>query len=135
MQRQRRIVSANAGELNLTAMIDVAFQLLSFFILTSKPIDIIANLDVSRPQLPPEVTNCPKKPLNISVKPEGKYMLNDRSVTLSGLDTVLCEIGKSGSDYTVVLACSQESTHEEMVAVLDLCAKAKLTNLSILSVD
>ena len=49
MARKRRRNSFNAGELNLTAMIDVAFQLLSFFLVTAHPVDVLTNLDVFRP--------------------------------------------------------------------------------------
>ena len=49
MARKRRRQHLVAGELNLTAMIDVAFQLLSFFIITVHPVDVLTNLNVFRP--------------------------------------------------------------------------------------
>jgi len=51
MARKRRMNQFQAGELNLTAMIDVAFQLLAFFILTAHPVDVMANLAVARPMV------------------------------------------------------------------------------------
>jgi biopolymer transport protein ExbD len=138
MQRQRRIASFTAGELNLTAMIDVAFQLLSFFILTSKPVDVLADLDVSRPSpiVSDKIKNEPQKnPLTITVNPDGKYMLNERRISLANLDEFLCGIGEIGKDYTILLSCKPESSHADMVAVLDICAKAGLNKLSVLSVN
>ena len=41
MARKRWKSDARPGELNLTAMIDVAFQLLSFFLITVHPVDVL----------------------------------------------------------------------------------------------
>ena len=49
MARNRRISGNVAGELNLVAMIDVAFQLLSFFLITVAPVDALTHLPVARP--------------------------------------------------------------------------------------
>ncbi len=137
MARKPRRSHHVAGELNLTAMIDVAFQLLSFFIMTSKPVDILANLDVSRPA--PDARATANKPLTnvmrITVLPGGKFTLNDRLISPENLDMILCQVGEQNKDQTVLIGCTPDSTHADMVKVLDLCLKAGLGNLSVLSVN
>ena len=49
MARARKRPDSPAAELEMTPMIDVVFQLLIYFIVTIKPIDVVTNLDVFRP--------------------------------------------------------------------------------------
>ena len=49
MARKRKGMDAPEGELEMTPMIDVVFQLLIYFIVTIKPVDVVTNLDVFRP--------------------------------------------------------------------------------------
>jgi len=134
MARKPRRSSMNAGELNLTAMIDIAFQLLSFFVVTLKPVDVIANLDVSRPE--PNAKSAQNKNVNIlSIKiyPNGVYTLNDRVINKESLDLNLCQIGEMDKNTTVVIVCTADSTHGKLCEVLDLCTKAGLGNISLMS--
>ena len=61
MARKRRTGRNGAGELNLVAMIDVAFQLLSFFLITVVPHDVMTNIMVTRPS-PPIPPTEPRPP-------------------------------------------------------------------------
>ena len=49
MARARKRPEGAQAELEMTPMIDVVFQLLIYFIVTTKPVDVITNLDVFRP--------------------------------------------------------------------------------------
>ncbi len=135
MARKSRRSSIQAGELNLTAMIDVAFQLLSFFVVTLKPVDVIANLDVSRPE--PSQGAAQKKQestiLSIKIFPNGIYTLNDRVINKENLDLSLKQIGEMDKGTTVVIVCTPDSTHAKLCEVLDLCTKAELGNISLMS--
>ena len=127
----------NAGELNLTAMIDVAFQLLSFFIMTMKPTDVLAQLDVSRPA-PDKRAIQQSKPINvlwITILADGSFILNDRPVKKEDLELQLTQLGDLDRTQTVIVACTPKSSHGKMVEVLDLCSKAGLESLSVVSID
>ncbi len=137
MARKKRRSSINAGELNLTAMIDVAFQLLSFFILTMKPTDVLAQLNISRPA-PDKHSTQQSKPVNlvwIKILADGSFILNDRPVKKETLDLQLTQIGALDKTQTVIVACTPKSSHGKMVEVLDLCSKAGLESLSVVSID
>jgi len=122
-----------AGELNLTAMIDVAFQLLNFFVITSHPMSVTTNLDVFRPS--EDKTANPTKPptvLRIMVL-NGAFTLNDQQVTMSMLRDKLDFITKGDKTQSVLILCASDSRHGALVEVLDLCNRLQLKNLSVIS--
>lgn len=134
MARKSRKSAHTAGELNLTAMIDVAFQLLSFFVITLKPVDVLANLDVSRPE-PGQKGGASKSANVISIKiyPNGVYTFNDSVIARDVLHQRLKQIGDSDKNATIVVVCMADSKHGKLCEVLDLCADAGLGNISLLS--
>jgi biopolymer transport protein ExbD len=139
MARKRRKADNHPGELNLTAMIDVAFQLLSFFLLAIKPVDVFANLDAFRPS--PEKTNVsiPSSPMiKIMVLPQnpgesGTYVVNDVALTTAQTEAKLKRYAETDTTQTILIMCAKRSTHKQLVDLLDKCAKYKLTNLSVVS--
>jgi len=134
MARKRKRSEIQAGELNLTAMIDVAFQLLAFFIITVKPADVMASLNVYRPSPVERNATPPPQPpmIRIQVLPEG-YILNDRAVTYSEMQEFLRRLAKIDKTQTVLIMCANAAPHEKLVEVLDTCAKVELSNLSVVS--
>ena len=136
MARKRKKSEINAGELNLTAMIDVAFQLLSFFIITVHPVDVLAHLDVFRPSAQGAATqsSTPPKMIKVMVLPDG-FSINDRLVDLSDLDRLLTKLAGLDKTQTILIMCAAESPHGNLIEVLDLCAKAGLVNLSVISAN
>lgn len=133
MARKRRRSHTVAGELNLTAMIDVAFQLLSFFIITTHPVDVVTNLDVFRPS--PEKQSqeqSPAKIIRVTVFPDG-FTINDRGVDSKQLTTLLGRLAELDTTQTVLIQCLNASPHGKLIELLDICSKLKLTNLSVVS--
>ena len=134
MARKRRKNDAKAGELNLTAMIDVAFQLLSFFIITIHPVDVLTNLDVFRPS--PEKSQkkdtSPPPVLRITVAYEG-YLVNDVPVEFASMEAFIYKMAAADKTQTVLIQCDQRAEHRKLVAALDMCSKAGLVNLSVVS--
>jgi len=134
-KRQRRIAEAPA-ELNMTAMIDVVFQLLIFFLVTQKPQDTLANLDVFRPspEKKQEQLQTPPKMIRVQIYPDG-FTINDRPVGAEELDSLLRKLAGIDTKQTIMIMCSGQSKHEDLVRVLDLCAKSGLVNLSVVSTN
>ena len=139
MARKRYRADNHPGELNLTAMIDVAFQLLSFFLLAIKPVDVYANLDAFRPS--PEKTNVstPSSPMiTIMVLPmnpgeSGVYVMNDTPMTTPQVEAKLKRYADTDPTQTILIMCAKRSTHKQLIELLDRCAKYKMTNLSVVS--
>ena len=132
MGRKRRRSSFQAGELNLTAMIDVAFQLLSFFIITAHPVDVLTNLDVFRPQQDNQASTPNVNVIRVTVFPDG-FTINERSVDSRQLAVLLGKLADLDKTQTVVIQCLNESPHGKLIELLDLCSKLGLVNLSVIS--
>lgn len=136
MARKKRALEWHAGELNLTAMIDVAFQLLNFFVITTHPVDVFANLDVFRPQAEKEINKKPEEDpppmLEVMVYKDG-FAMQKRPLGLPELDRKLAKIAGNEKGSMIIIKCTGDSTHAGLVSVLDLCAKNELTKISIFS--
>ena len=114
-------------------MIDVAFQLLNFFIITVTPVDVLTNLEVLRPR--PEVQKQQDQPVNairIAVFPGG-YTVQERTMEMPELKRLLDRLSASDKGQTVLIECANESQHYRLVELLDACAQFGMTNLSVVS--
>ncbi|MBR3583847.1 MAG: biopolymer transporter ExbD [Kiritimatiellae bacterium] len=134
MARKRRGIDAPEGELEMTPMIDVVFQLLIYFIVTIKPVDVVTNLDVFRPAPNPNQPPDTKPPnlLRLGVYQDG-YTLNDNPVSLDAMDSALARIARIDAGQTIMITVSAFSEHGALVRALDLCAKNGLRSLSVVS--
>ena len=134
MARKRKGIDAPEGELEMTPMIDVVFQLLIYFIVTIKPVDVVTNLDVFRPAPNPNQPPDTKPPnlLRLGVYQDG-YTLNDNPVSLDAMDTALARIARIDAGQTIMVTVSAFSEHGALVRALDLCAKNGLRSLSVVS--
>lgn len=130
MARKRRTGINMAGELNLVAMIDVAFQLLGFFLITVVPHDVMTHMTVVRPT----VREGAPSALRIAVFPDG-YKLNERLVSREQMEVQLERLADIDNAQGVLIQCMNEATHDKLVNVLDLCAKLRLVNVSVVSSD
>jgi biopolymer transport protein ExbD len=133
MARKRRKQESQAGELNLTAMIDVAFQLLNFFVMTAKPVDVFANFDVFRPQATPSQPSENQPDLLEVIVYNRGYTLQKKDVQLGELDRKLGKLAALSKNLTLTIKCTEDSTHAGLVNVLDVCAKYQITKISVFS--
>jgi biopolymer transport protein ExbD len=132
--RRRAKKKGDAPKLEMTPMIDVVFQLLIFFLVTLKQEDILSHLDVSRPAAessrPPETQ--PDELLTIIVHKDG-FLLQGRRVSASRLERRMIRMAGFNPDMPVIIKCTGDSPHARLIKLLDICANARLTNLSVFS--
>ena len=134
MARQRKRPEAEEPALSMTPMIDVVFQLLIYFIVTIKPIDVVTNLDVFRPapdKSAPKDTPPPNL-VRLGVYNDG-YTVNEVAATLPVLDQALARLAALDANQTIMITVSAFSEHGQLIKALDLCAKNGLKSLSIVS--
>lgn len=136
MARKRREKEEHPGELNMVAMIDVAMQLLNFFLITASPHDVLTNLDVFRPSpsAKQEESKQPPKMLRVLVAADG-FSINDRYVEFRNIESIFSKLAALDANQTILIMCSGSSRHEDLIRVLDLCAKTGLKNLSVISTN
>jgi biopolymer transport protein ExbD len=136
MAHRRRKVELIEAELSMTPMIDIVFQLLIYFILTFEPQDVMAHLDVFRPAPQDQKTELETPPnlIRITIYEDG-YVINDRQVRLPELERVMGRLAAIEKNQTILIMVTAHSLHENLVSVLDLCAKTGLKNLSVVSTN
>jgi len=125
-----------SADLPMTPMIDVVFQLLIFFIVTIKPIDVMAHLDVTRPSPDEkrERLEVPKNLIRIGIHFDG-FSINDRAVSESGLSDLMGKLADLDPNQTILIMASAASPHEFLIKALNLCARHGLSNLSVISTN
>jgi len=131
---KRERAKGESVKLEMTPMIDVVFQLLIFFIVTLKQEDILSHLDVSRPAPDPNAKpeEQVKDLLQIEVYERG-FVLKGRKVGIQELDRQLTRLAGYSKNISVIIKCTPDSPHSNLVQLLDICAKAGLKNLSVFS--
>ena len=134
MARKKERKQAENAKLEMTPMIDVVFQLLIFFIVTLKQEDILSHLDVTRPAPDPNAKpeEQVKDLLQVEVYARG-FTLRGRRVGIAELDRQLTRLGGISKNISVIIKCTGDSPHANLVQLLDVCAKAGLQNLSVFS--
>lgn len=130
--KERKRIKGEAAALEMTPMIDVVFQLMIFFIVTLKQEDILAHLDVSRPKGQPPDKREEISLLTVLVYKDG-FILQGQRVSREELDRQLTRLASFDPDVSVIIKCTLDSPHAYLMQLLDICAKAKLTKLSVFS--
>jgi len=129
-QRQRRKIED--PKLQMAPMIDVVFQLLIFFIVTTRKEDLISNMMVNRPQPDTKVVEKIPDMLEITVFDKG-YVIDRVPYSLRTVEPKLTQLAGASRDLSVVVKCTMDSPHSGLIDLLDLCYKLKLTKISVFS--
>jgi biopolymer transport protein ExbD len=129
-KKSKRLESRDE-KLQLSAMVDVVFLLLIFFVVTMKVDDVLASLPVSKPGTETKMPDIPPPPmLKIRVMSDG-YYANSKRTTLESLEESLMKISAFSASQDIIIICSEESEHSQLVRLLDTCAKTGFTNLHL----
>jgi biopolymer transport protein ExbD len=126
----RRLTDASSPKPSMAAMIDVVFLLLVFFLVAVDPSNVLAKLDVSRPEI--SSGDDTKVTLRIGVAPDF-YTVDGRKVSESALLRLLNKVEELRPDIAVVVTCDARSEHSRLITVLDTCQGAGLKDISLVS--
>lgn len=128
-------------EVNLTALIDVVFLLLIFFMVTTT-FDKHARLKVSLPESTAKATQKQDEPLVLSIDAKGNYFLNDRQIVNQQLETlkqaiqkVIAQKNQDYKDVALVLRADAKTPHQSVVRAMDAASQLGMTKLSIATVE
>jgi len=124
--------AADEPVLNLTSLIDVVFLLLVFFMVTTtflKPEqEIEIDLPTAESGTPLEVE---PDELVIHVTKDGHYALAGAEITRDALEQALERAARRDPETAVIIRGDRATRHESIVAVMDACGRAGLSNLSV----
>lgn len=129
--------------LDISSLIDVAFLLLIYFIVTTTLTKQEADLGLVLPGISAETSNPVKvDQMMIRITPDQAVMINDevsdsdpndrRLPNLTDrLERYAASAEIAGSEAMVVIDCADEALEQRFVDVLNACAKAGLKNVSL----
>jgi biopolymer transport protein ExbD len=117
-----------SSSVDITPLLDVVFQLLLFFILTSALVSPSIDLDL------PESNgsdNALEADLIISVDKEGHIFLNDLSVTLEEVESSLRIFSTQNNNAVVILRADSALPYGNFFSILNASRNAGINNLDL----
>ena len=117
---------------NLTAMIDVVFQLIIFFVCTVSMQDDSVNARIQLAMAPNGVVLKDKNPLQviIDVDKRGRIYIGNSMVEPGVLKAILKKaIADSHQAVPVIIRGDAKATHKDIRRVMDVCTEAGLWKL------
>jgi len=118
--------------LNLTAMLDVMFLLIIFFVLGSRFVDNERKIKLRVPEVADRgaLTAAPARK-EVNVYRDGTITLNQKAVTLDQLTTQLASARRQYSDLGVLVRGDARGEFQNVATVLTACKQAGIHDLGI----
>ena len=119
--RQRRRASA---EMHTSAMNDIMFFLLLFFLIAST----VTNPNVIKLMLPKSSTgqSVSKKTITVSISKDLKYYVDKKEVPVTALQSTLASYKTVATELTIILYVDQTVDIQDVVAVMDVAQKLNI---------
>jgi biopolymer transport protein ExbD len=122
--------STSSGAMNLTPLIDVIFQLLIFFMLTSS--FIYPALDMKLPRADSEKITSQAQQLVISVDTENRIYVNREEVPETHLEAVLSEKIASLPSRAVFFRADRGLTYERFTEIMQVATRAGARSFNLI---
>lgn len=118
--------------LNLTAMLDVVFNLLIFFMVGTRFADMERQFDVQLPQVSAAqpLTNPPDE-IVVNVFGDGRIVVGRQPLTLAELETRLNEARQRYAEQAVLIRGDGQGVYQNVMDVLAVCQRAQIANFSL----
>jgi biopolymer transport protein ExbD len=115
----------------MTALIDILFISLSFFMAMFLNFNFESELNISVPQAKSSLeTKMAAEEIVINIGKEGQVVVNQKPMSIDDLESLLKRTADLYPSQAVILRADQKTYHGHVVRVLDACAKAKIWNVS-----
>lgn len=131
-----RLDTANADdevEINLTALIDVVFTLIIFFVVTTS-FNNRSALKISLPSSSVSQAEPSPKPLTVLIDRAGNYYIGDHALArrdLSSLKDALKQQAGNDTGRTLVIQADAKASHQSVVTAMDAAGQLGFSRLSI----
>jgi biopolymer transport protein ExbD len=123
-------------EFSMAPLIDIVFQMLIFFMVATTYNRREKDLSIELPyaQSAQEPEDAPEE-IVIDVGRDGHVSVSGRAVERDALVDVLVETSRRRAEIPVTVRGDRLAHHEAVVAVLDACGLAGLSNVSVGTLD
>jgi biopolymer transport protein ExbD len=118
--------------INLTPMIDIVFNLIIFFMVSTRFTEIERKVDVAVPQVA-DAARLPDVPRSqsINVYRDGRITLDNQPVTLSTLADRLAAARRQREDLDVVVRGDGDASFQSVASVLAACRQAGVSEMGV----
>jgi biopolymer transport protein ExbD len=117
-----------AAGVDITPLLDVVFQLLLFFILTSALVQPSIELDLPESGQNSEALEAD---LVISVDKEGRVFFNERMTGLEDVEAVMRSFAAQNSNGNVIVRVDSAASYGKFFSILDASRNAGIKNLHL----
>lgn len=116
------------AQFNTSALTDIIFLLLIFFMLTSS---LVApnSLNMKLPGSSRSKAPAAKKIDEIMIRGGGRYFLNDRRITLEELESYFAQKTRGGRSVNAAIANSSDATNGDVVAIMDMAMRLNVNTI------
>jgi len=122
---------APAVQFQLAPMIDVVFLLLCFFMTTTLYSQWETEVDITLPTAATgETLQRLAGEIIINVYPDGRYVVNGRTLSSEDLGDLLLKISDLYPGQPVVVRGDEETNYRYIMDVMDRCRQADIFNIS-----
>lgn len=113
-----------SAEIHTSAMNDIMFFLLLFFLIASA----ITNPNVIKLLLPKSSSgqSVSKKTISVTISQDLKYTVNNKPVKIEDLQNTLMGYKKLATDLTIVLAVDRTVAIQDVVQIMDIAQKLNI---------
>lgn len=120
----RRRPRGNAAEVHTSAMNDIMFFLLLFFLIAST----VTNPNVIKLLLPKSSSgkSVSKKTIVVSVTKDLRYYVDRKEVKMADLPNTLAAYKKLATELTIVLYVDKTVAIQDVVAIMDIAQKQNM---------
>lgn len=116
------------AEFNTSALTDIIFLLLIFFMLTSS---LVApnSLNMKLPGSSRSKATTTSKIDEIMIRGGGRYFLNDRRISLEELESYFRQKSRGGRTPTAAIGNSSDATNGDVVAIMDMALRLNINTV------
>ena len=136
LKRNRKRELSSQDSTPISAIIDIVFLLLIYFILTQKPIieDTRLNFSPARRGKSAAQSSAISDFAFLEINENTEtYLFNGQAISREQLPTYLNHIGKNNKETQLIIFCADNVKHADLVKALDLCRLSSLSNISIMA--
>ena len=118
------------AEINVTSLVDIIFNLLLFFMLTTS-FSQSQGIEVELPSASTAETQSLQQDLILTINRSGEAIVNGMVLSVEELSMHLNEVKKQKPNLMLVIHADEAVTHSRVVDVIDLAKKNGLKRVAI----
>jgi len=118
------------AEINVTSLVDIIFNLLLFFMLTTS-FSESAGLEVQLPSASTADVEVKPQDLVVTLTREGQILVGGQAMSTDALSDRIATLKAERPDATLILEADEEVPHKNVVEVIDVAKKHRLRSVAI----